>query len=130
MTSDPMPGAVSAEQFYFAELGQGRFRIPRCDACGKHHFFPRVLCPHCGGDQLRWVAPSGAGTVYATTTVRRGSGDYTVSLIDLDEGPRLMSRVVQPEPDEVHIGMRVRARIDAVDGAPLLVFVGDAKEVA
>ena len=65
------------------------------------------------------------GTVYAVTTVRRkpaDGGDYNVSLIDLDEGPRLMSRVEQLQPDAIHIGLRVRARVVVTEGQGRVVF--------
>ncbi|MBV2160591.1 DNA-binding protein [Achromobacter denitrificans] len=122
--------ASSAERHYFEQLTQGRFAIPQCQDCARHHFYPRVVCPHCGSDALRWVEPSGRGEVYSTTVVRAKGGDYTVCLVDLEEGPRLMSRVVGMPVDAVHIGQRVRARIDAVDGAPLLVFVAQTEERA
>lgn len=114
-----------AERFYFDALAKGQFLLPLCEACDRHHFFPRVVCPHCGADRLRWTAPSGKGTVYSTTVVRRPDGDYTVCLIDLAEGPRLMSRVVDITPDDVSIGMSVTARIDRGDDQPLVVFVPD-----
>lgn len=122
--------ASSAERHYFEQLAQGRFMIPQCQACARHHFYPRVVCPHCGADTLRWTEPSGLGEVYSTTVVRSKAGDYTVCLVDLAEGPRLMSRVVDMSPDAVRIGLPVRARIDTVDGAPLLVFVAQAGERA
>lgn len=127
IANEPAP---SAERHYFEQLAQGRFVIPRCQACARHHFYPRVICPHCGSDSLRWVEPSGDGVVYSTTVVRNKGGDYTVCLVDLDEGPRLMSRVVGMPVEAVTIGLRVRARIEAVDGAPLLVFVGLAEQPA
>jgi len=108
-----MPGP---EKIYQDKLAQGVFEIQRCASCAKHVFYPRVLCPHCGAGQLDWVAPSGRGTVYSTTVVRRkeaDGGDYNVALIDLDEGPRLMSRVVTVTPDAVRIGMTVLARVVA-----------------
>jgi uncharacterized OB-fold protein len=114
--------ALGADARYFAALAENRFEIPQCDTCGRHHFFPRVLCPHCGSEALNWTVPSGRGTVYSTTVVRRPEGDYTVCLIDLAEGPRLMSRVVEIAPDAVHIGMAVQARIDMLEAGPLLVF--------
>ena len=122
--------ASSAERHYFEQLAQGRFAIPQCQDCARHHFYPRVVCPHCGSDALRWVEPSGRGEVYSTTVVRAKGGDYTVCLVDLEEGPRLMSRVVDIPVDAVRIGQRVRARIDVVDGAPLLVFVAQTEERA
>lgn len=102
------------EQQYFDKLAAGRFEIQRCAACGRHVFYPRVLCPHCGGGRLDWVAPSGRGTVYSTTVVRRkpaDGGDYNIALVDLAESVRLMSRVVGVAPDQVRIGMAVKARI-------------------
>lgn len=107
----PQPGP---EQQYLGKLAAGRFEIQRCAGCGKHVFHPRVLCPHCGADRLDWVAPSGRGTVYSTTVVRRKStdgGDYNVCLVDLVEGPRLLSRVVGVPPEQVKIGMAVGARV-------------------
>lgn len=102
------------EKQYLDKLAAGRFEIQRCAACAKHVFYPRVICPHCGSDRLDWVAPSGRGSVYSTTIVRRpppAGGDYNVCLVDLEEGVRLLSRVAEIAPDQVKIGMAVRARI-------------------
>ncbi len=108
-----------------AMLDQGEFRIQRCSTCGKHIYFPREICPHCGADSPDWVVPTGLGTVYAVTTVRRradAGGDYNVSLIDLDEGVRLMSRVHVQPPDIVRIGLRVKASVEVTQGLGLVVF--------
>ena len=114
------------EQQYFAALGTGQFNIQKCLACAGHVFYPRVVCPRCGSNRLEWVAPSGRGIVYSATTVRRkpeAGGDYNVSLIDLEEGPRLMSRVDGIAPAQVAIGMRVEAKVIVEAGAGLLTFV-------
>jgi uncharacterized OB-fold protein len=116
-------GGVQAE--HQAALDAGRFLIQRCGACEKHVYFPRDLCPHCGSGELAWVEPSGEGTVYAVTTVRRkpdAGGDYNVSLIDLKEGVRLMSRVEGLPSTAVKIGQRVRARVAVAEGKGLVVF--------
>ena len=116
---------AGAEARYQEQLNQGRFVIQRCNDCSKHVFYPRVVCPHCGGASLAWVEPRGSGTVYSTTTVRRkpdAGGDYDVSLIDLDEGVRMMSRVEGVPPDGVRIGMRVHAKVIDSKGAGLVVF--------
>jgi uncharacterized OB-fold protein len=107
------------------ELDAGRFLIQRCAACAKHVYYPREVCPHCGGNALAWVAPAGTGTVYSVTTVRRkpaDGGDLNVSLIDLDEGVRLMSRVANLAPEAVRIGQRVRARVQVAEGKGLVLF--------
>ncbi len=108
-----------------AALDEGRFLIQRCAACARHVYFPRELCPHCGSHDLAWVEPRGGGTVHAVTTVRRkadAGGDINVSLIDLDEGVRLMSRVEGIAPADVQIGRRVRARVAVSDGHGVVVF--------
>jgi len=122
-TSEVSTGGVQA--WHAAELDQGRFLIQRCADCGKHVYFPRESCPHCGSAELGWVTPSGQGTVYAVTTVRRkpeAGGDYNVSLIDLDEGVRLMSRVENVNPLALKIGQRVKARVQVADGNGRVLF--------
>lgn len=120
------PESTGADSRYFGRLAEGVFEIPVCDSCSRWHFFPRVCCPFCGSEALHWAAPSGRGTVYSTTVVRRpDGGDYTVCLIDLQEGPRMMSRVVDMPPDAVRIGLPVQARIDTMQEGPLLVFVAE-----
>ena len=112
--------STGAERHYFEALDNGEFIIQRCQNCDKSIFFPRMLCPHCGSDDLQWFRPSGNGIVYSTTVVRRKpehGGDYNVAVIDLDEGVRMMSRVEAVEPGDVRIGMRVAARIlESADG--------------
>ena len=80
-------------------------------------FYPRVICPTTGSDNLQWRVSNGLGTVYATTVVTPQKGDpYNVALIDVDEGFRLMSRVEDIAPLDVRIGMRVKFRVHATDG--------------
>ena len=113
------------EELYFSSLRQGRFTIQKCRGCGTTIFYPRTHCTQCGSSSLEWITPTGQGTVFSTTTVRRKmdrGGDYNVSLIELDEGVRLMSRVDGVPPSNVQIGMRVEARILHHADQSLLVF--------
>lgn len=74
---------------------------------------------------MNWVTPSGRGTIYSYSVVRRkpeAGGDYNVVLVDLDENVRLMSRVEGVEPGELRIGQRVQARVAVEDGKGVLVF--------
>jgi uncharacterized OB-fold protein len=122
-TLSPAESGVLAQ--HQAQLGQGLFHIQKCQACHQHIYFPREICPHCGSADVAFVTPSGLGTVYAVTTVRRKAadgGDYNVSLIDLDEGPRLMSRVSNCPPQAVHIDQRVQAHVVVTDGQGVVMF--------
>ena len=113
------------EAQFHAYLAEGRFMLQRSASTGAHVFFPRPFVPGSGETDLDWVEASGDGTVYATTVNRRSpdkGGSFNVALIDLAEGPRMMSRVIGVEPEEVTIGMQVRARIEHLNGAPAVVW--------
>jgi len=104
-------------------LGKGEFKLQLCADCERHIFYPRIVCPHCGSQNLAWVEASGRGVVYSTS-VPRGmpEGEYNISLIDLAEGPRMMSRVVGIEAEKVVIGMAVMAFIGEIDGVRVVLF--------
>ncbi|KAA0910429.1 Zn-ribbon domain-containing OB-fold protein [Pusillimonas sp. ANT_WB101] len=111
---------------YFQRLNQGVFEIQECRACSCHQFFPRTLCQYCGSVDLDWVQPSGKGTVYSFSVVRRkaeAGGDYNVVLVDLDEGVRLMSRVDGVSNEDLRIGMKVSAHVQVEHEKGLLVFL-------
>ncbi|MCI2418831.1 Zn-ribbon domain-containing OB-fold protein [Saccharopolyspora sp. K220] len=92
-------------------IAAGELRLQRCADCGSAIFYPRSVCPNCFGDRIDWVTASGRGTVYSCTVAHRAFGEFaeqapfTVALVDLDEGPRMMTRIVASE--QVGIGDRV-----------------------
>ena len=115
---------MNPEKEYFEHLAAGRFMIQRSRSTGGHVFYPRVAEPGTGAADLEWVAASGRGTVYSTTVIRQKppTPNYNLALIDLAEGPRLMSRVEGIAPEAVKIGMPVQARIGTQDEKPILLF--------
>src|ERR1700730_10842297 len=98
--------------------------LQRSRVSGKYFFYPRVAEPVTGARDLEWVEASGRGTVHATTVVRPKPPlqPYNVVLVDLEEGPRVMSRVEGIPPDQVRIGMKVKARIGKQDEREILLF--------
>lgn len=125
MPEQTSPTSPRPEQDYLRFLGEGRFMIQRSRSSGRHVFHPRVAEPGTGATDLEWVPASGGGTVYATSVMRQRppAPNYNVALIDLDEGPRMMSRVEGIAPEAVKIGMRVKARVAKDGDSPVLVFV-------
>ena len=103
---------------YQALLDHGVFALPRCRSCAKAHYSPRVLCPHCGSEDLVWEEASGRGALYSVTWLTpKGEDPYCVALVDLAEGPRLMTNIIGSGPDDVSIGMPVRVCIgDSAEG--------------
>ena len=113
----PGPGP---EAQYHAHLSQGKFMIQRSRSSGRYVFYPRVAEPGSGSSDLEWVEASGFGTVYSITVNRTRAGDYNVALVELDEGPRIITRIEGVET--VPVGTRVKARITKIDGEPAVVF--------
>jgi uncharacterized OB-fold protein len=105
---------------YVKHLERGELAYQYSPAADRPVFFPRILCPYTGSETLEWRISSGRGVVYATSTVHPPTGEpYNVSLIDCDEGFRMMSRVEGLPPAEVQIGMQVEVRIlPQPDGEP------------
>lgn len=112
------------EQDYVRYLNEGHFMIQRCKDSGRFIFYPRVAEPLTGSTNLEWVRASGRGTIYSTTVVRQKppTPNHNVVLVDLEEGPRMMSRVDGIAPENVRIGMAVRAKIIRENDTPIVVF--------
>ena len=107
-------------------LRQGKLAYQFSPASGKAVFYPRVVCPDTGNENLEWRISKGLGTVHATTVVHPQQGEpYNVCLIDIDEGFRLMSRVENINPMAVTIGMRVtfHAHEQGGDEPPIPIFM-------
>lgn len=104
---------LKPEQEYLRHLQDGRFMLLRSRATRRCFFYPRVFEPGTGDTDLEWVPATGRGTVYSVTVVRKKTEaeSYNVALIDLEEGPRMMSRVDGVALDAVTIGMHVRAQV-------------------
>lgn len=118
---DGMPDRAAAQgpqATYEAFLAEGRFMIQRARRTGEHVFYPKVMSPS-GETDLEWVEASGGGTVYAVTVNRKREGSYNVALVDLDEGPRMMTTIAGVET--LPIGARVRARVEQGQ-TPRVVF--------
>jgi len=113
----PLPQVTPLTQTFWEETARRRLVIQRCQACGSFVWCPRPHCGECGDERLEWTPVSGRGSVYSFTVIREAAGrgtkgfdkdiPYVVAWIDLDEGPRLVSNVVQCPVEKVAIGMAV-----------------------
>lgn len=113
--SRPLPSLHELDTApFWKATSDGRLTYPVCKACETVVFYPRAHCTSCLSDDLEWRESSGRGTVYTFSIVRqsyhpffRGIAPYAVAWIDLDEGPRLASNVIEIDPDSIEIGMAV-----------------------
>ena len=116
---------MGPEAEFRAFLADGKFMLQRSASTRKYVFYPRPFVPVSGETDLEWVEAGGEGTVYSTTVNRRSpekGGTFNVALIDMKEGVRMLSRVVGIAPEDVAIGMKVRAKIEDLNGSPAVVW--------
>ncbi len=103
---------------FWDAIAQGRFVLPHCEECGEHFWYPRRFCPYCSSTSIAWPDVSGRGTVYSFTIIRKGQGPYkdvgpyVLAIVELEEGPRLMTNVAATDPETVHVGQAVRVVLD------------------
>ncbi len=117
----PAPGIGPDNEAFVAAAGKGRFVLPFCDDCGKSHWYPRAVCPHCWSTKTTWRTASGRGTVYSYSTMQRVDPPYTLAYVTLAEGPTMLTNLVGAGP--YRIGMPVQVYfVPSEDGTPIPVF--------
>lgn len=124
----PQPVVNADSKPYWDAARAGRLVIRKCRDCGEVHFMPRHLCPSCWSDQMDWVDAKGTGTVHSYTVIHRPplpefTGPYVLAMIELAEGPRMVSNIVGDDALSVAIGDPVEVTFeDRGDGAMLPQF--------
>ncbi|WP_220198250.1 Zn-ribbon domain-containing OB-fold protein [Ktedonospora formicarum] len=105
---------------YWEGLAQGELRIQRCSSCSKAVFYPRSICPHCFSDQLTWMVASGKGTIYTYTVAHQAFGafaedvPFVIALVELEEGVRMMTRIIGADRDTLAVGKGVHVTFESV----------------
>lgn len=119
---DPMINPES-QRFYDA-TAQRKLLIGHCKACGKHHYYPRALCPHCLSDDTDWIESAGKGEIYSYSVLRRGVPvPYALAYVQLDEGTTMLTNIVDCDLDALSIGQRVNLDFAATpNGTMVPVF--------
>ncbi len=114
---------------FWQGLTEGIVRLPHCASCEAVIWYPRPICPGCGNSDLTWQELSGRGTVYSFSIARRTPGrwgkhtPYVLAYVELDEGPRVMTNIVNCDPDTVVCGQPVQAVFDPTEeGMAVLRF--------
>ena len=120
----PFPLPDPDTEHFWKAAAEGRLDIQRCKSCSRHIFYPRAICPYCGALGPEWVTAVGSGEVYSYTVVHRAPPEfadeapYVIALVDLDEGVRMMTRLVDVDPKEVRVGLRVQVVFAGEPPAP------------
>jgi len=110
----PLPVSTSDTQAYWEAARQGKLLIQRCDSCGVAQFYPREFCVSCLSDDIAWVEASGKGRIYTFTLCHIPGNPamadklpYAIAMIDLDEGVRMLTEIIQSSQSHIRVGARV-----------------------
>lgn len=118
LRTQPTRSALSEP--WFEACKAGRLLIQHCSACGHQQFYPRVVCSQCSSTDIDWIEASGKATIASYTVVRHAvskayEAPYVVALVDLHEGPRLMTNIVDSEFDRLRIGATAQLQFEHWD---------------
>ena len=130
MRAKPRPTPTPVSEPFWTGLREHRVLLQYSPSTDAWVFYPRVLAPTSLADDLEWREVSGAGVVYSYTVTRRPTAEpwadavpQVIAVVELAEGPRLTTELVNVDPRQVHIGLAVRpAFVDGEDGITLLNF--------
>jgi uncharacterized OB-fold protein len=112
----PMPEPTPVTKPFWDGLREHKVKIQYSPSADRYIFYPRILAPGTLADDLEWREVSGAGTLYTFTVADRPTAPpwadalpQLLAIVELDEGPRLSTELVDVDPDALRVGMRVKA---------------------
>lgn len=115
----PLPVATPVTRPFWDALREERIELQRCEACGHWVFYPRNRCNRCLSDRLAWHPVSGAATLYTFTVARQPTAPHfadevpqLIAIVELSEGVRMTSTLVNVDIDAIRIGMALRPFFD------------------
>jgi len=110
-------------QPFWDATAEGKLLLKKCNGCGKIHYYPRTICPFCFSDDTVWIEASGKGTIYSYSVIRRVEVPYVMAYVTLEEGPTMMTNIIDCDMDSVRIDMPVTVSfVDTGEGNALPMF--------
>jgi len=129
MLPAPAPAINSTTAEFWKATTEGRFLLQRCNACDIVLWFPRRNCPKCWTEDVSTFDAQQTGTIYSFTVVRKGTrafkdaGPFVIAYVELADGPRIMTNIVDCDIDALHVGMPVEMVFhDTGEGSALYRF--------
>ena len=128
-TTKPVPETQPWSERFWAGTREGRLLIQTCKDCKSTIFYPRKRCPECWSGNLDWLQASGKAKVFTFSTAYAmvepkfmDELPYTLAYVDLEEGVRMMTRIVGCAPEDVHFDMEVEVTFHERAGFSLPYF--------
>lgn len=135
----PAPARTAINAPYWDALERGRLLFQECEA-GDRWLPPRAHCPRCLSDAISWTPAAGGARLLSWVIYHRAYDSsferllpYNVALVELEEGPRLLTNVVELDASGLAVGMRLRLQIEREEGVALARFAplhADAEQAA
>jgi uncharacterized protein len=111
------PAMNPGDEPYFQAAAEGKLLLKKCNDCGEHHHYPRAMCPFCWSQKVEWVQAKGTGEIYTYSVTRRGGPvPYAIAYVTLDEGPKMMTNIVDTDLDTIRIGQKVKVVFKKTEG--------------
>lgn len=102
---------------------QNKFLLKSCSDCKRPHWYPRVICPMCGSSNTLWTEASGKGTLYTFSINEKANPPYVLAYVQLEEGPTIMSNIIDYDVSKLQIGAAVEVHFQATkDGRSMPFF--------
>lgn len=126
----PLPTVTPETADYWAGCAEGKLLLRRCRDCGSVYHYPRAVCPDCAGDRTGWIEADGTGELYSFAVMDERAGwpeealPHVLAYVELAEGPRMVTNVVDADPGRLSIGDPLEVRFVATDrdGVAIPVF--------
>ena len=130
MSARLIPPVSELTEPYWEAARRSELVVQRCEACNGWSFPPRANCPSCGSGRLAWRPVSGKGSIYTYTVAHRpphpvfsDQCPLAIAIVELEEGPRLMSNITGCDPSELEVGMAVTVAFEQIDDSDVLLPV-------
>lgn len=125
-----LPTIEPETQPFWDALKEGKLLLGKCNGCGRVHYYPRPMCPHCWSEDVTLVEAAGRGTLYTWSTVFvndlppfNAKLPYIAAQVDLEEGVRITTIIVDAAPAQLSIGMAVDIGFEPIsDDVTIPVF--------
>lgn len=123
----PLPVPTALSRAFWEATKEHRLTIQRCSRCGRWEWTPQMVCSRCLTETLEWQTASGQGKIYSYAVVERPQSPafrapYVVAIVELAEGPRILTTVVTTEPGRVQVGTEVEVAFEDVGELALYQF--------
>ena len=110
----PLPTIAGETKPFWDHCREEQLLVQKCDRCGEYQFYPRGICANCWSTDIQWVESSGKGTVWTFTVTHQNRSPgfaeevpYVLALVELEEGVRMFTNIIECDPQDVKIGMPV-----------------------